>query len=630
MLQSMRYKASWVIFIVVGIITFMIAITGLETLVPNLNKTNTVATVNGKNITNAQLNQSIEQQKRMLIQQMGEQFYLSLIDEKLLTESVLQLLINRTLLLQKAKKYGMAISKKELDTMIISMPELHQDGKFNQDQFIMMVQSLNISPMQFRNLLQDEMILQQIQSGITATEFVTLAEIKRLIALENQKRDIAWLTLDVGRVLNSIEPTEDQIKTYYTVNSDQYMTPEQVKINYIKMDMASFLSNIEVNEKNIKDEYQRRLQDLEENANTTDTQTVSTIFIQTSEKRSEEEANAIANEVEKKLHAGEDFATLAKEYSDDPVTSVNGGDIYEAAIALAPDQISAPIKTNFGFHIIKVTSREKEQILSFDALKNEILIDLKKEIAKTLFLDKTRQLEDISFEASDLNQPAEQLDLMIQSEGPFTRQGGTGISANPKVIAAAFSHDVLNLGANSELIELTPDSVLVLRVKKHFKSKLRPQNQVQASIVQSLKIEEARKLLQTRAKALLAALNDQQSLKIVFNAALSSFSSLSSLSWTENRNTTRRQQNLPPELVTASFKMPHPAENKSTFTQVELSNGNIAIVALKNVTAGTTTEVNAQRDRMTAMYIADGNGSNLFHEYLKSLQEAAKIKISQK
>ncbi|WP_081869979.1 SurA N-terminal domain-containing protein [Endozoicomonas numazuensis] len=631
MLQSMRDKAkSWVTFIVVGIIAFMMAITGLETLAPNPNNPN-VATVNGEDITRAQLTQSLEQQRRMLIQQMGDQFDPSLIDENLLKESVLQSLIDRTLLLQEAKDGGMGVGQKELDAMIISMPEFQQDGKFNQDRFMMMVRSFGMSPAQFRVLLSDETVLQQIQAGVASTEFVTQSEINKLTALESQKRDIAWLTLDVAKIRDSIEPTDEQINEYYEAHGDQYMTPEQVEISFVEMDKSSMVSDLEVDEQEIKDEYQRRLQDIEENA--ADTQTVSTILIQTGEKRSLEEARKVAAEVESKIKAGEDFAKLAEAYSDDPVTAAKGGDMgqvqpgifgdtFDDTVAsLEPGQVSAPVETDFGMQIIKVTAREKPSIPSFNELKDEIKADLKSQESETVYLDKTRQMADISFEASDLAQPAEQLGLTIQSAGPFTRQGGsTELTSNAKVIAAAFSDDVLELGANSELIELSPKKAMVLRVKKHLKPELRPLAEVKDSIVQAIKVEQAREQLVSKADALQAQLVAGESLEKVAESA--------GLKWTESKEIARRQQGVPQQLLTESFKMPHPEVGQSTFATAELSNGDIAVIALSKVIEGKSTEADAARDRMMAGYIANGNGRNLFTEYLKSLKESAKVKIT--
>ena len=383
-----------------------------------------------------------------------------------------------------------------------------------------------------------------------------------------------------------------------------------------------------MSEQDIRDEYQRRLQVIEEQPVNT---TVSTILLQTGDKRSSEEANKLAQALIAKLDAGEDFAKLAQENSDDPVTAANGGDMgvvqsgffgddFDNAIAdLDAGQVSQPIETDFGVQILKVTKKDKPVVPSFEALKASIESELKLDEAESLYIDHTRQLADISFEASDLVQPAEQLGLEIKTLGPFTRQGGVGIAADPKITAAAFGEEVLELGANSELIEFSPEKAVVLRVNEHLKPELKPLSDVKPAIVVALKAEQARQQLTDKAAALIAKLKSGEALEQVAKAE--------SLSWTELAEVSRRQQEIPQQLLTQAFKMPHPAEGLINFDQAELPNGDIALIALKKVVEGQSAEVDANRDRMMANFIATSNGRNLFNEYLQSLKADAKIKI---
>ncbi|MGI9274296.1 MAG: SurA N-terminal domain-containing protein [Endozoicomonas sp.] len=630
MLQSMRDKAkSWVTFVIVGIIAFMMAITGLETLSPNPNNPD-VATVNGQDITRAQLAQAIEQQRRMLIQQMGDQFDPALIDEKVLRENVLNSLIDRSLLLQQAKSGRMDVGTDALDKMIVSMQEFQQDGRFNQDRFQMMVRNFGMTPLQFRTLLREETLLTQVQSGVAGSEFVTADELKKLNALENQSRDIAWMTLDAASVRDSIQPAADQISEYYEANGDRYMTPEQVIIRYVIMEKGSVVNTIVVDDSDVQDEFYRRIEDLKETAS--DRQSVSTILIETGETRSQQEARERADEVLAKLKAGGTFTDLAKEYSDDPVTAGNGGsmgmvepgffgdDFDNAVAALEVGQVSEPVVTDYGLQVLRLDSREEVTLPTLADLKDEIVADLRDREASVLFLDRSRQLADISFEASDLAQPAEQLGLKVMTSEPFGRNGGTDITADPKVVAAAFSDDVIELGANSELIELTPEKVMVLRVGKHMRPEPEPLEDVRESLVQSIKLEEARKLMQARADKLLAELSD--------GANAAELASSESLAWTESLKATRAQQGVPAQLLAQAFRMKHPEGESPVFGRTELANGDVALIALKGVYPGEATTVDAARNRMLGAYIASGTGRNLFGEYLRSLKDGAKVKLN--
>ncbi len=628
MLQSMRDSAkSWVTFVIVGIIAFMMAITGLESLSPNPNNPN-VATVNGLDITRSELAQTLEQQRRALIQRMGDQFDPALLDEKLLNEQALQSLIDRTVLLQQAKNGGMGVGQKELDAMIVSMPQFQQNGRFDQDRFMMTVRSYGMSPQEFRSVLRDETLLGQIQAGVAGTEFMTVEEVRHLTRLENQKRDVSWLILDAAGKRAAITPTAEEIRIHYDNNNDRFMTDEQVVISYIEMNRSSVAEQIEIEEQDLRNEYQRRIQDLEAKSDKT---TVSTILLQTADKRSNEEAVKLANDIIVRLNQGADFAGLAKEYSDDPVTAANGGDMgqvesgffgddFDQAIAdLKAGEVSAPVETDFGVQILKVTSREKIEIESFEALKDQIMADLKRDEAGSLYLDKTREMADISFEASDLSQPSEQLGLIIESVGPFSRKGGQGLTSNAKVLAAAFSADVLELGANSELIELSPEKAVVLRVKEHFKSEVKPLEQVKDIIVQSLKAEKANEQLKAQADKLLEELQAGRDLKAIAESA--------DVSLNEAGEISRRQQGVPQQLLATAFKLPHPINNTASFGQTELTNGDLVIIALNKVAEAGAVDSDAERDRMMAAFLANTNSRNLFTEYLKSIKASAKIKI---
>ncbi len=630
MLQLMRDKAkSWVTIIVVAIIAFMMAITGLETLAPNPNNP-TVASVNGQDITRAQLYQSLEQQRRMLIQQMGDQFDPSMIDEKVFQDAVLQSLIDRSLQLQDAEKNGMEIGQEALDQMIISMPEFQQDGRFDQSRFQMLVRNFGMTPLQFKQMLKEENLLIHLRSGFAASEFVTDAEMKQFSVLENQTRDIAWLTLEAAPVRESITPSDEDIKTYYDEHKASFMTPEEVVIKYVELNRETLAENLTIDEDDIKAEYQARIADFQADAN--EQQHVSSILIETGSKRSLEEANKRVDEILKKLKKGADFAVIAKEYSDDPVTAGKGGDMgvvepgffgdaFDDAIAeLEVGQLSAPVETDFGLQILKVTGRDKIDVPTIEQMRDDIVSGLKERTVDDLFLEKSRQLADISFEAADLVQPAEQLGLEIKQTEAFGRNGGLGIAVNPKVVKAAFSDDVLNLRANSEVIELSPQVSLVLRVSDHKQPELMPLDEVKGAIVTALKKQGAQQQLQDKAQQLIADM---------VAGDLADIARSVGLSWSEKKQAGRGEVDIARQILAKSFKMPHPAD-KPVIDSTELPNGDIAVIAVNAVNAGDYTDADREKMASLAQYIATGNGRVVYSEYLKHLKESGDVNIQLK
>ncbi|WP_422459830.1 MULTISPECIES: SurA N-terminal domain-containing protein [unclassified Endozoicomonas] len=628
MLQSMRDKAkSWVTFVVVGIIAFMMAITGLETLAPNPNNPE-VASVNGKDITRAELAQAVDQQRRVLIQQMGGQFDPAMLDDQLLQSSVLEALIDRQLLLQNAEDQKMDIGKAEIDKLIVSMPQFQQNGRFDADRFQMMVRSYGMTPLQFRDAIREETLLQQLRAGVANTEFVTAEELKRLQSLEGQTRDLAWVMLSAEPVRQAITPSEEEISTYYQANSNQFMTPEQVVVNYVVLNKADIARGIDVSAEDIEAEYQYRVEQLQQQSG--NNAHVSVILIQTGEDRTLDEAKARANEVVAKLQAGTDFAELARSYSDDPMTAENGGnlgavepgffgDAFDNTVAgLNVGQVSEPIETDFGIQILKVTSRDKADVPSLNEMRADIEVALKQNEVDSLFIEQSRQLADISFEASDLAQPAEQLGLTVLTSEPFGRKGAeSGIAADPRVSAAAFSEDVLDLGANSELIEITPEQAVVVRVKEHKKPELIPLADVQETIVNALKNSRAREQLASRAEQMVTTLQSGTALNVLADEQ--------KLDVVESPATSRNMPGVPAQLLQEAFKMPHPG-NSVAYRSVTLANGDYAVVGLSAIYPGEAV-ANPEQLKGLGQFIAAGNGRVMFDEYLASLKERGKVKI---
>lgn len=628
MLQSMRDKAkSWVTFVVVGVIAFMMAVTGLETLVPNPNNP-IVASVNGKDITRAELAQAVDQQRRVLIQQMGQQFDPAMVDDHVLQSSVLETLINRQLLLQNAEDQKMDIDKAQIDKLIVSIPQFQQNGRFDADRFQVMVRSYGMTPLKFRDAIREEALLLQLRFGVADTEFVTGEELKHLQSLEGQTRDISWFVLPVEPVRKSIVPSDEEITDYYHANSNRFMTLEEVVVNYVALNKDDIAKSIEVSAEDIEAEYQYRVGQLEQQSG--NNAHVSIILIQTGDNRGLDEAKSRANEVLSKLKAGASFAELAKSYSDDPITAKKGGDLgvvepgffgddFDNNVAnLDVGEVSGPIETDFGIQILKVTSRDEVDVPSLNEVRADIEADLKQNDVDSLFIERSRQLADISFEASDLVQPAELLGLTVMTSEPFGRNGAkSGIAADPRVLAAVFSDDVLNFGANSELIEITPDQAVVIRVKEHKKPELVPLAEVKDTIVSILKSRRAQELLAGRAAEMVTTLQSGTALTVLADEL--------GLNVIESLKTSRNKPDVPAHILQEAFKMPHPG-NGVSYRSVPLVNGDYAIVGLSAIYPGEVV-ANSEQLKGLGQFIATNNGRVMFDEYLASLKERAKIKV---
>ncbi|MCJ1885979.1 SurA N-terminal domain-containing protein [Pseudomonas sp. LA21] len=621
MLQNIRDNSQgWITKTILGVIVVLMALTGFDQIIRATHHENVAAQVNGDDIGLPEVQQAVDMQRRQLMQRLGKDFDASMLDDKLLKDSALKSLIERKLVLQAAQKDKFAFSQQALDQLILQTPEFQVDGKFNADRFDQVIRQMGYSRMQFRQMFGEEMLIGQLRAGIAGTGFVTDDELKAFARLEKQTRDFATLTLKADPSRSKVEDSE--IKAYYDAHSSEFMTPEQVTIDYIELKKSAFFSQVEVKKEDLDALYQKEIAGLAEQRD------AAHILIEVSDKQNDQQAKAKIEEIKARLAKGEDFAKLAKELSNDVGSAANGGDLgyagrgvydpafEEALYALKKDEVSAPVKTPYGWHLIKLLGVEAPDVPTFESLKPKLEQEVKTQLVEQRFVDATKQLESAAYEASDLSQPAQDMGLKVQTSKPFGREGGEGVTANRQVIQSAFSPEVLEDGANSGAIELDPDTVVVLRVKEHKKPEQETLEQVSATIRTRLQQEHAATDAKARGEALLASLRDG---KTPLNA------DQEGQSWKVVEAASRSQEGVEPVVLQGVFRMAHPASaDKPSLSGVALPNGDFVLVRLSGVSepeAKMTDEEKAMYQR----FLASRSGQEDFAAFRRQLQEQAKI-----
>ncbi|WP_223537484.1 SurA N-terminal domain-containing protein [Pseudomonas sp. GL-B-16] len=621
MLQNIRDNSQgWIAKTIIGVIVVLMALTGFDAIFKATSHSNDAAKVNGDEISQNELSQAVDMQRRQLMQQLGKDFDASLLDEKMLRESALKGLIDRKLLLQGAEQSKFAFSEAALDQVILQTPEFQVDGKFSSERFDQVVRQLGYSRMQFRQMLAQEMLIGQLRAGLAGSGFVTDAQVLAFARLEKQTRDFASLNIKADPA--AVKLTDDEVKAYYEEHAKEFMTPDQVVIDYLELKKASFFDQVSVNDEDLQAAYQKEI------ANLSEQRRAAHILIEVNDKTTEAQAKAKIEEIQARLAKGEKFEALAKEFSQDPGSANNGGDLgyagpgvydpaFEKALySLTMDQVSGPVRTDFGFHLVKLLGVEAPEVPAFASLKDKLTRGLKTQQVEQRFVEASKQLEDASFEASDLAQPAQDLKLTVHTSKPFGREGSEGIAANRGVITAAFSPEVLDEGANSTAIELDPETVVVLRAKEHRKPSQLPLESVSAAIRVQLAKEHASADAKTKAEALIASLRDG---KTPLDQAVDG------QAWKVTEAATRGQEGVDPAMLQALFRMAKPAaKDKPTFTSVTLADGSLMIVRLNGVNEAEapTEEEKAQYRR----YLASRIGQQDFAAYRKQLESQADIK----
>lgn len=622
MLQNIRDNSQgWIAKTIIGIIVALMAFTGIEAIFQaSGNNKQDVAKVNGEEITQTELSQAVDMQRRQLMQQLGKDFDASLLDEKLLRDAALKGLIDRKLLLQGAADSKFGFSEAALDQVILQTPEFQVDGKFSAERFDQVIRQLGYSRMQFRQMLTQEMLIGQVRAGIAGSGFVTDAEVLAFARLEKQTRDFA--TVNIKADPAAVKLTDDEVKAYYDQHAKEFMTPDQVVIDYLELKKSSFFDQVTVKDDELQAAYEK------ETANLAEQRRAAHILIEVNDKVTEAQAKAKIEEIQARLAKGEKFEALAKEFSQDPGSANNGGDLgfagpgvydpdFETALyGLKQDQVSAPVRSAFGWHLIKLLGVEAPEVPSFASLKDKLTRELKTQQVEQRFVEATKQLEDAAFEASDLAQPASDLKLTVHTSAPFGREGGEGVAANRAVVTAAFSPEVLDEGANSSAIELDPETIIVLRAKEHLKPAQLPLEKVEAALRTQMTKERASAAAKAHADELIASLRDGKT-------ALDQ--PIDGQAWKVTEAATRGQESIDPAVLQALFRMPKPAaKDKPTFATVTLRDGSLVIVRLNGVNeaAAPTDEEKAQYRRFLASRI----GQQDFAAYRKQLETQADIK----
>jgi peptidyl-prolyl cis-trans isomerase D len=620
MLQNIRDNSQgWIAKTIIGVIVALMALTGFDAIFRATSTSQDAAKVNGEEITTNELSQAVDMQRRQLIQQLGKDFDPALLDDKMLHDAALKGLVDRKLLLQGAVDSKFAFSEAALDQQILQTPEFQADGKFSADRFDQVIRQLGFSRLQFRQMLTQEMLIGQLRAGLAGSAFVTDAQVGAFARLEKQTRDFATLTFKAD--IAAAKVTDDEVKAHYNEHAKEFMSPEQVVLDYIELKKSSFFDQVEVKDADLQAAYQKEIGNLAEQRR------AAHILIEVNDKLNEAQAKAKIEEIQQRLAKGEGFTALAKEFSQDPGSSSKGGDlgyagkgVYDPAFEkalydLKKDQISGPVRSDYGWHLIKLLGVEAPSVPSFASLKDKLTHELKSQQVEQRFVDVTKQLEDSAFEASDLVQPAQELKLKVQTTAAFGREGGEGLTSNRAVIQAAFSPEVLEEGSNSAPLELDPETVMVVRMKEHRQPEQLPLESVASSIRAQLIKNHATEAVKTKGDELVAGLRDG---KIALAAKQNG------QSWKVLEAVTRSQEGIDPVVLQALFRMPKPqGKDKPSYTSLTLADGSFVVVRLNGVNeaAAPTADEKAQYRR----FLASRAGQQDFAAYRAQLQSKAKI-----
>ena len=499
MLQIIRDKAQGIIiWIIVGLVILALSSFILNSYLGSSVKTY-VAKVNDQEISDREYRMAFNNYQQQLRQSLGDNFG-KIFNEKMMRQNVISGLISSALMQQLTAEAGFRTSAMQIAKVVENNKAFKSDGKFSSKHYEQILARVGYTPARFEAEIAQSQAEKQFEDGVSHSVFVLKSAAEEYLRLSQEQRDAGYLLLNMAEIRKNLTVSDADIKSYYDSHLSDFMTDEQVKVSYLELNMKDLAKSVKVNDAELKTYYK------EHEA--------------TYSKDDFASALKKINEIAAKVKKGEAFDKLAKEYSQDPGSAIKGGDLgffsrgmmvkpfEDAAFKLKVGEVSKPIQTQYGYHLIKLEAirndgkeeRRVRHILikpskitkTFEEAKDQIREAVQLKHAERIFYQDADKLDRLSYEYQDSLEPAaEQLHLKIEESPFFSRAGGGQIWHNPDVIKAAFSEDVLKGGLNSDLIKLSDDHMLVLRLKEHKPAAQKPLDTVKQQIAERLKNEKA-------------------------------------------------------------------------------------------------------------------------------------------
>lgn len=620
MLQFIRDKKQGLLAkIVVAIIAIPFALFGVESFI-SASGANDAASVNGDPVSISELTRAMQVRKNNILAQMGENADPAALTDDLIRGPVLEMLIQQTLMRQTSADLGIAVSDATLDANIVNTETFQVEGKFSAERYRAVLSSNGLSPVGFKQLLQDDLQMRQLMDGITRSSFISAQELNLAARYVGETRSIDYVTLPLVDALEKATVSEDAIKAYYDENTNEFMTQESVELEYILVSRADF--SPEVSDDDIRAEYQRQIDNMQAGLS----RGAAHIMLELGS-RDEDQAIAELESIKAELLAGADFAELAKKYSEDTFSAQEGGDIgdttgdvfpaeFETALAsLELNEVSDPVVSEGTVHLIKLVRLEELPKPSFEEKYDTIKRDLAVVEAEPLYIEALDKLADMSFNSVGLKDAADELGLTLSRSDKVTRKGAGGIFENEKLLTAAFSDELINQGHNSQVIEISADQSVVVRVAQHFEPEQLPFADVSSAIAARLKNQVANQTLQANANSLIERMKAGEPFTGISSAMGLELNSLANID---------RRGGDQPRIVQAAFAMP---VNGVGYQMVSLGMQGLAVIRVSDVTPGDMSTLDEQELAALRNMLAEAAASADLAAYQASLRDNADVKL---
>ncbi len=604
------------------------ALFGIDFYFRNTDTDGSLAKIGDTTISEVEYSKALRQAQDRMREMMRENPDPSLLNSPQLKESVLNELIEQKVTLSHARETGMTVSDAELQRIIAGVEAFHDDtGKFSRERYRQLLQGQGMTPAGFENQVRSNIVLEQVRSVYAASAFVPESVAERLLRIREQEREVSQVVFNPVEYRKQVNITAAEADKYYAEHKNEFLVPERVRVEFVVLSLDAYQRNVQVSDEEIRkyyEENQSRYQTPEERR-------ASHILIPASASATAEEkakAKAIADDLLAQLKANpRKFGELAAKYSKDPGSAEKGGDLGffgrglmvkpfdEAAFAMKAGEITGPVETQYGYHIIRLDAIKAVQTTPLEAVRAQIIEEIRKPKVTRAFAEAAENFNNLVYEQFDSLKPAaDALKLTVQQSDWLSRAGGNQnpLLNNDKLLAAVFSEEVLKNKHNTSAIEVQPNMLVAARVLEHKPAEAVPLEQVRNDIVQHLTDEAATKRAETAGREALGKLKKGEPVALAWSAPQSV--------------TLQKRQGLHPEAAQSVFGLD--TAKLPAYTGAPVSQGRFVIYRVTKVKEAPA--VTAEQREALAKSLAQMIGQEQYIAYLASLRERADVKLDKK
>jgi peptidyl-prolyl cis-trans isomerase D len=630
MLQALRDKTSGLIAkIVLGALIFVFSFFGIESYFTGRNET-WVAKVDKAEIGPEVFRDRWQRFRQEQLSRFGGQLDPALLERPEVKRRVLNELIDEQLLKSANEKLGIVITDEQVRRLIREEATFQVDGQFSENSYRAWLTGSGKNGLQFQEEMREFLAARELRMMVGSAGLVTPRDVDAHIRLRDQTRDLRTLTLPKPEQAAKIEDAE--VEAYFKSHGSEYMTPEQISLDYVEINASALTVNETPDDSVLQERYERE----KSRYLTPEQRLVSHVLISAKggDADAQKAALAKAQEIAKSAREGKDFATLAKASSEDLGSKAQGGDLgwldqgvtdaaFDAALfAMKKGDISDPVLSAEGYHVIQLRDVRERKEKTFAEVRPELLKAYLETERERLFNELAGKVTDeAQSDTGALDLAAKAAGVAIQKTPLFARTGGTGITANPAVIKAAFSDQVLVEGSNSDMIDLGPDHKVFVRLAEHKRAEPRPLDEVREEIRTRLAGEAVGKQARERADTLLERLRKGETLEQLATEL--------KLSVAEAKGTGRGAANVDSRITIAAFKLPRPAEGKPEYGSTELVNDAYALFALDKVIDGDVAKVDEAGREAVRSQLQNMEAMAGMQAFVDSLRQSARIQVAE-